>query len=73
VHRDLKPTNIMVGSHGQVYVMDWGASRLLEQASSIPTVVGNEHHEEPGTIIGTATYMAPEQAWVQSDAIGERT
>ena len=73
VHRDLKPTNIMVGSHGQVYVMDWGASRLLEQASAIPTVGGNEHHEEPGTIIGTATYMAPEQAWGQSDAIDERT
>jgi serine/threonine-protein kinase len=72
VHRDLKPTNIMVGSHGQVYVMDWGASRLLEESPAIASVVGVEA-EEPGTIIGTATYMAPEQAWGQSNALDERT
>lgn len=29
VHRDLKPTNIMVGAHGEVYVMDWGISKVL--------------------------------------------
>jgi len=71
VHRDLKPTNVMVGSHGQVYVMDWGASRLLEESPSLSGSGGVQ--EEPGTIIGTATYMAPEQAWGQSDAIEERT
>lgn len=71
VHRDLKPTNVMVGSHGQVYVMDWGASRLLDNAPG-PDACGTVQ-EEPGTIIGTATYMAPEQAWGQSDAIDERT
>jgi serine/threonine-protein kinase len=71
VHRDLKPTNVMVGSHGQVYVMDWGASRLLEDSEAV--AAANSETEEPGTIIGTATYMAPEQAWGQSDAIDERT
>ena len=34
IHRDLKPENIMVGSFGEVLVMDWGISKILEDSSS---------------------------------------
>jgi serine/threonine protein kinase len=33
IHRDLKPENIMVGSFGEVLVMDWGISKILEDSS----------------------------------------
>ncbi len=49
IHRDLKPENIMVGSFGELLVMDWGIARLTTEPEAESTVAGS-----PG-------YMAPEQ------------
>jgi serine/threonine-protein kinase len=50
VHRDLKPGNIMVDFDGQTKLLDFGIARIENQEITIP-----------GTVIGTAAYMSPEQ------------
>jgi serine/threonine protein kinase len=53
VHRDLKPGNVMVDGSGHVYVMDFGLAKDLYGAAGITA---------PGTVMGTPSYMPPEQA-----------
>ncbi|MBL4635927.1 MAG: protein kinase [Kofleriaceae bacterium] len=69
IHRDLKPDNIMIGSHGQVYLMDWGCAQVLSDTSDIT----DGRQDEDGMVIGTLAYMAPEQALGRISKIDART
>jgi serine/threonine protein kinase/tetratricopeptide (TPR) repeat protein len=54
IHRDLKPANVMIGEDDQALLMDFGIAR-----SSVP---GGQQRTIAGAVVGTAAYMAPEQA-----------
>ncbi len=64
VHRDLKPGNIVLGEYGEVYVLDWGAARVLgDIAGGVVTadIDTLEGAAPAGQVLGTPGYMAPEQ------------
>lgn len=52
VHRDVKPANILIASDGTVKVTDFGIAKALDAEATLTT---------PGTVVGTAAYVAPEQ------------
>src|SRR5262245_49043931 len=67
IHRDLKPGNIKVRTDGTVKVLDFGLAKAMDppgsshaNAMDSPTV--SVHATRQGVILGTAAYMAPEQA-----------
>ncbi len=68
IHRDLKPANIKVRPDGTVKVLDFGLAKAMEPAGSAPDVSQSPTITTPammtgvGVILGTAAYMAPEQA-----------
>ncbi|HVS20974.1 MAG TPA: serine/threonine-protein kinase, partial [Pyrinomonadaceae bacterium] len=75
VHRDIKPGNVMLRRDGYVKVLDFGIAKLTEHTSgaidSEAATIARMVNTEPGKIMGTTHYMAPEQ--VRNQTIDART
>lgn len=61
LHRDIKPSNILLDEHGSAKVTDFGLAKFFH---------ANEHLTRTGAILGTPSYMSPEQASGRSHQLG---
>ena len=72
VHRDLKPENIFITRDGRIKILDFGLAKLVQTAGGDPDdITLTSSNTAAGVVMGTASYMAPEQ--VRGESIDART
>ena len=71
VHRDLKPDNLFVTSEGRVKILDFGLAKLTQPADDAARHTGPLTETGPGTVMGSAGYMSPEQ--VRGETVDHRS
>jgi serine/threonine protein kinase len=67
LHRDLKPENVIIGKYGEVMILDWGLADFIENPSielleNLSDSLSASDLTQPGKIVGTLSYLAPERA-----------
>jgi serine/threonine protein kinase/tetratricopeptide (TPR) repeat protein len=71
VHRDLKPANVMITDEGHAKIIDFGIAKLIEPAVGADVNTQTSHQTDAGVILGTMTYMSPEQT--RGDRVDHRS
>lgn len=70
VHRDLKPENLFVTRDGRLKILDFGLARMVRRGGPDSADATLTNATEPGMVMGTVGYMAPEQ--VRGEAVDHR-
>lgn len=73
LHRDLKPSNILIDNEGRTFVTDFGLAKRVKSDVSDLRSAGLQSLTQSGAILGTPSYMAPEQAAGNRGEVGQAT